>query len=81
MLQPFSNMFDFNIAKNKTRLYLEHLGDESEMGNKQYPMRKQQETGEEKEEIFTPVTDLSKQKNSHECSSSEISCLGCAHPH
>lgn len=63
MLRPFSNMFDFIIAKNKMRFYSEHLGDESEMGNEQYPMRKQQETREEKEEIFTPVTDLSKQKN------------------
>lgn len=60
MLQPFSNMFGFITAKNKMWLYLEHLGDESEMGNKQYPIRKRQETGEEKEEIFTPVTDLSK---------------------
>lgn len=56
MLQPFSNMFDFIIAKNKMRLCSEHLGDESEMGNEQYPVKKQQETGEEKEEIFAPVT-------------------------
>lgn len=64
----FSNMFDFIVAKTKIQWY---LGDTSENGRRQYPIRNQLDTrGGGKRKIET----------SHEYTSSKISCL-VAHPH